>query len=303
MATCAISTSWRANQISSAKTLVETMKATGVPALELEFRISTGVFEKIKKNLSSWGAEVVSLHAVCPASYNGEGKRLDVHISDFEEEKRKLAVSQVKMTMQNTVEVGASAVVLHCGSVPMEEPIYKMMEFYDRGEIHSEQAKKKLQEIDSLRRIKSKSSFQRTLKSLEEISEEADRLNIDVGLENRYYFREIPDMEELETIFHRFRGSRLGYWHDTGHAHVRETLFGVSHKEVLDAFSKELIGIHLHDAIGYTDHYEPGCGEVDFEMVTNYLKKNTIRVMELNSRVDMEGAKRGVAFLMAKGIF
>jgi hypothetical protein len=60
----------------------------------------------------------------------------------------------------------------------------------------------------------------------------------------------------------------------------------------------------LHDVLnGYNDHNAPGCGTVDFDMVKSYLKPETIRVMELNQKVNSADAKQGIAFLKDKGIF
>jgi sugar phosphate isomerase/epimerase len=73
---------------------------------------------------------------------------------------------------------------------------------------------------------------------------------------------------------------------------------------VLETLGGRLIGMHLHDVTGgYTDHNEPGCGEVDWDMVKGFLKPETIRVMEINHRVPLDRAVAGIAFLRAKGIF
>jgi|TARA_Y100000294_G_scaffold171465_1_gene184974 hypothetical protein len=100
------------------------------------------------------------------------------------------------------------------------------------------------------------------------------------------------------------KGSKLAYWHNTGHAQVNENLFGVSQESLLKTFSDQLIGVHLHDVLnGHHDHYAPGCGMVDFDMVKSYLKTETIRVMELNQKVHMKETKQGIDFLKDKGIF
>ncbi len=111
-------------------------------------------------------------------------------------------------------------------------------------------------------------------------------------------------MEDLNDIFSRFEGGKLGYWHDIGHGKAQENLFGTPQKEMLEAFGHRLIGVHLHDVQrGYCDHYEPGCGMVDFDMLKPYLKGDTIRVLEINQKVSEGGAKKGIAFLKEKGIF
>tara|TARA_B100000959_G_scaffold278983_1_gene338360 strand:- start:4222 stop:5178 length:957 start_codon:yes stop_codon:yes gene_type:complete len=318
MSICAVSTCWRAGQTRDAKELIEKMKETGISLLELEFRISRGTFEEIKKNCTAWGIKIISMHAVCPSPQDRVRGAEKYLISDTEEENRVRGVDHVKQTLRNAADVGAQAIILHCGRIPLDEPINIMKTFYDEEKIQSKEAEKSLQEISQNRTANKGKNFDALLKSLGEINAEAEKLGINVGLENRYYFFEFPDMNELKTIFRRFNGSKLGYWHDTGHAQVNETLFGISqsgrattkfrklltHEMLLKTFHNHLIGVHLHDVQnGYNDHNAPGCGTVDFDMVKSYLKPETIRVMEINQKVSPADVKQGIAFLKDKGIF
>lgn len=300
---CAVSTSWRSEGAKHAKELLEAMQETGFSTLELEFRIRPEILEDIKKRREEWGVRILSLHAPCPVSWIDGKKTAEYLISDKDEENRKRGVGRVKETLRNAVELDAGAVVLHCGRVDMDEPIHRMMEFYNQGALASDPAMAFLREASIARSKASEKCLPSLLKSLEEINEEAVRLGVWVGLENRYYFREMPDREELDIILERFEGGNLWYWHDTGHAHAREVLFGLPQREMLETFSDRLLGVHLHDAVGYTDHDEPGKGDIDFLMVKEFLGPRTLRVMELRPSVELEGARRGIAFLREKGIF
>ncbi len=304
MSICAVSTCWRAGQTRDAKELIEKMKETGISLLELEFRIFSETFEEIKKNCTAWGIKIISMHAVCPSPQDKVRGAEKYLISDTEEEKRVRGVDHVKQTLRNAADIGARAIILHCGRIPLDEPINIMKTFYDEEKIQSKEAEKSLQEISQNHAANKGKNFDALLKSLDEINAEAEKLGIDVGLENRYYFFEFPDMNELKTIFSLFDGSKLGYWHDTGHAQVNETLFGISQEMLLKTFHNRLIGVHLHDVLnGYNDHNAPGCGTVDFDMVKSYLKPETIRVMEINQKVSPADAKNGITFLKDKGIF
>lgn len=303
MPVCSVSTSWLSRNLSDARRMIDAVKETGVDTVELDFRISREMFNEILKNREAWSVSVSSLHAVCPALDKKQRGAEKFLISDTDEENRRLGVKHVTATIQNAVELGALAVILHCGKADMKEPIYEMMKLFDSGAIETEQADAMLNEFKMDRLTASRKNFDSLLKSLDEINMAAVKIGIDVGLENRYYFAEYPNLEEFGIIFNLFGGGRLRYWHDTGHAHVQELLFGLPQRLMLETFQSELAGIHLHDVNGYTDHNEPGSGEVDFDMVASYLNPQSIRVMELNPRVDPEGAKRGLAFLQKKGIF
>ncbi len=305
MNVCSISTSWRSAEIKEGLPLLEAMKETGMKMLELEFRLLGSAFDEIKSNIESSGIGISSLHAVCPSTAtDGKVRAERFLISDEDEDKRKAGVGDVLKTIRNTAELSAKAVVLHCGRVDMEEPIYKMMKLFDAGLINSDESRDELHKALLARMSNGKKSFQSMLKSLDEINGTADKLGIKVGLENRYYFSEMPNLEEIGIILNRFEGGALYYWHDTGHAHVQESLFGVAQELLLETFGGQILGIHLHDVKGgYTDHNAPGSGDIDFDMVNRYLELCEIRVMELNRRVTLKEAVKGIEFLCEKGIF
>ncbi len=305
MSVCSLSTCWRAELTTDPRVLVEEMKESGVSTLELEFRIGAPAFEAIMKNRNAWGIAISSLHAVCPSA-PGRGRGAEEYlISDIDEENRLKGVRDVLATLDAAQRAGAGAVVLHCGMIPKDLGAqHAMMQLCDSGKIATPEADAVRAEFFIQRVAASRAPLAQTLKSLDAINEAAVKRGIKVGLENRYYFREIPIFEEFGIIFNRFDGGNLFYWHDTGHAHTMETLFGIPHRKMLETFGDRLIGIHLHDVVnGYTDHNEPGCGEVDWDMVRGFLRPEVIRVMELNKRVPLEKAKEGIAFLRRKGLF
>ncbi len=305
MSVCSISTCWRSEELIDAHALVEAMKTSGLDTIELEFRVGAPVFDAIEKNRESWGIRVSSLHAVCP-SVPGRGKGAERYlISDIDEEKRKVGVADVIETIRHSAAIGAGAVVLHCGAIQEDFEAHRiMMHFCNEGMLNSPEADAAREALFIKRVATARKPFEQTLKSLDAINQAAVKAGVKVALENRYYFREIPFFEEFGIIFNMFDGGNLHYWHDTGHAHTLQTLFGIPHRKMLETFGNRLIGIHLHDVTGgYTDHNEPGCGDVDWDMVKGFLKPHTIRVMEINRRVPLERAVEGVDFLRKKGIF
>ncbi|MBI5638212.1 MAG: TIM barrel protein [Nitrospinae bacterium] len=305
MSLCAISTCWRSEELTDPPALIAAMKETGMNALELEFRVGAPLFEAIEKNREAWGIRVSSLHAVCPSA-PGRGKGAEEFlISDLDDEQRKRGVRDVIETLRRAAGIGAGAVVLHCGAISEELNAHKtMMRFCDEGKLDGPEAEAAREALLVKRVAAARRPFAQTLKSLDAINGAAVKAGVKVGLENRYYFGEFPLFEEFGVIFNMFDGGNLHYWHDTGHAHTLQTLFGIPHRKMLETFGSRLVGMHLHDVVnGYTDHNEPGCGAVDWDMVKGFLKPDTIRVMEINRRIPLDRALQGAAFLRAKGIF
>ena len=177
----------------------------------------------------------------------------------------------------------------------------ELFSLYDAGKISSDQHKRKLEEFRELRGRKKGKSLDMMLLSMDEIQKAAEKYDVDVGIENRYCFEECPNFDEMAVIFEKFGGGRIGYWHDVGHAMVQENLGIVGTKELLDAYGKLLVGVHLHDVNGYSDHHVPGIGEVDFDLLKKYLKKDTIKILEIHPRETEKDLMDGVDFLKNMG--
>jgi sugar phosphate isomerase/epimerase len=73
------------------------------------------------------------------------------------------------------------------------------------------------------------------------------------------------------------------------------------HEEWLGRFSRRIIGTHLHDVIGTTDHYAPGLGQVDFDRVAAYLPASAFRTCEFQTFNTPEQVKTGLRFLVEHG--
>jgi len=187
----------------------------------------------------------------------------------------------------------------------MEKVTLSLQKKYDDDLLHSDDGQRYINGLKILRLGSRGATFGQLLKSLEELNETAEKARVLVGIENRYYMREYPNFEELAVIFRSMAGSMIRYWHDTGHAQAQENLGITPHEAYLKEFSDVMIGVHLHDVDGYTDHMAPpakGRGSVDFDMVGRYLKPETLRILELKTAVTEEQAEGAISWLGEKGI-
>lgn len=100
-----------------------------------------------------------------------------------------------------------------------------------------------------------------------------------------------------------FRDKNVYYWHDTGHARVARKLGLVdSDESFLKEYSDKLLGIHLHDIIGFSDHRSPGTGEINFEIISSYLNHHTIKVLEPHDISSREEVIASLSYLQDLGI-
>ncbi len=73
----------------------------------------------------------------------------------------------------------------------------------------------------------------------------------------------------------------LGFQLDIGHARVLESLQFYQPDIWITSLSSRIVGVHLHDVMGITDHKAPGLGVIDFEKLANYLPENCYRTLEV----------------------
>ena len=294
-----LSTSWFSKTGLQSEDLLDRCGELGFTRLELSYNLGEEEFNRLKSLIPRRGFSVLSLHAVCPHPRNGG----ECSISSEDEEERKQGVDQILETIRRADEVGAGAVVVHAGQVPIEEVLTRLKPLWDKGTLKTPEGAGIVNDLRVTRLNKRGKTFSSLLKSLDEINREAERRGIFVGLENRYHMREYPNFEEFGVIFNRFGGSRLGYWHDVRHAQVQENLGIYKHKLLLDTFSEYLIGVHLHDVQGgYHDHFQPGLGGVDFDMVKKFIPDRAIRILEIHPKVSPGEAASGMEYLRSKGI-
>jgi sugar phosphate isomerase/epimerase len=123
-----------------------------------------------------------------------------------------------------------------------------------------------------------------------------------LGLETRFHFNEIPNMDEMAALLDKVSEHVAGYWHDVGHAEVQQQLGFSFHEEWLLRFRDRMIGIHLHDIRGIRDHQAPGKGHMNWEMIAQHLPQGIIKVCEIGEWNDEEQVQGVVEFLQKKGI-
>ena len=144
-------------------------------------------------------------------------------------------------------------------------------------------------------------SFGSVRKSILELLVYAEPLGIRLGIENRYHYMEIPSPDELEILLSLAGPDRIGFLYDVGHAQTLDRLGFYPHEGWLKRFSLRIIGAHLHDVRDTTDHYAPGRGSVNFEMVAAYLPAGAFRTCEFQTFNSPEQVKAGLKFLAEVG--
>jgi len=245
---------------------------------------------------------IESVHEPCPcATPRAVRQEQGIQMSSLDETLRSQAVEFVRGSIHLTHQLGATAVVVHPGEVPVgEEHEQRMRALYGEGTNSSseyaavkerfieERMKAAPRHLDALRR------------SLLELVDDAESMGVRLGLENRDYYYEIPLPDELEELL-AIRPGVIEYWHDAGHAEKLEQLGFYSQREWLERFGHRMIGIHLHDNDGLVDHIAPGLGTIDWDLVSKFIPSDAIRTFEVRGFTTPDQIRIAQELLHGKG--
>lgn len=126
--------------------------------------------------------------------------------------------------------------------------------------------------------------------SVEAVLDYAREKGVRLGFENREKIDELPLDADMAALLESFGpDSPVGYWHDTGHADIKEGMGLLNHRAHLEHLAPRLLGFHLHDvsAKGH-DHQPVGDGHIDFRMVSSFWRPEHRLTLELSPRATVE---------------
>jgi sugar phosphate isomerase/epimerase len=297
-----ISTSWWQNRVEHAGNIVRDVLDLGLSGVELEYRITPNMLHEMKPQLNG-RLSVLSIHNFfpLPPGFGPQEASGDLFLlSSTDSEERSRAVRYTIQTIQHACDMGAPAVVLHLGRVDMPNPAAELSRLYANGKTGRAQMAAFIDEQRRGRQRTHQRNLDAVLLSLDELNREAQQRGVLLGIENRFHFHEIPDFEEIEVILNRFEGGHIGYWHDIGHARVQENAGILRRNQLLEAYSEKIIGVHIHDVSGFTDHLAPGQGDIDYGEIRPYLTPALPIILELSaSRVNRKDLENGLRLLQS----
>ena len=244
------------------------------------------------------GEQIISsIHAPCPANPGPWD-----YLASLDEGKRKQALAQARDTIALAQQLKAPVVVLHMGKVSIDPALEtRLRDLYNEGRKDTQEYEGAKRRLVEARAGAQAQNLAAATRSLEEIGQHAQDAGIRLGLENRYYYYEIPNLEEMRGLLTSSNPATVFYWHDTGHAQNLESLGLTRHEEWLRAFASRMVGVHLHDIVGLRDHQVAGRGEMDWPMIASYLPAQAIRTCEFDWPYNEDEIVTGVEYLREMG--
>ncbi len=295
----AISTSFRARIVDTAQEVLQATADLGLRAMELSYNLEPAMAEDMLTRLGQFEIEPVSLHHPCPlpagvSKHQATGEPHNP--ASLNEEERKLSVRDILGTLEFAKRAGVKKVVFHAGglddAIQAEEDLNQKRKQGDPDWIalRDEMLRYRREIVD-----KHLDALRKTLDSVVFRYEEA---GVALALETRFYFMNIPDITEFQTLFSEY--PELAYWHDIGHVWQRANMGIEGEFDSLREFSHRLAGYHIHDASDQAgDHNAPGVGEIDFEkhLEPGLSRPGTAFVLEPARKVSFEDMLKGVKLI------
>lgn len=295
----ALSTMWGVDQAMPFAETFEAARRIGFARFELNHKVTPALYEQWEKDRYY----ISTVHDPCPASYmHDEIKALDLVISSLDEERRNKGVDQVKRTIELACRLGSSSVVIHAGSIQCDWSMdAHLRTLYRKGQKKSEEYQQIREQMIADRAKRVQPHLDQVVKSLQQIIAFASNTGISIGLENRYRYYDLPLPDEMALLLDLCSEDWYGFQYDTGHAHALHALGLVNHSEWLKHFADRIVGVHLHDVIGITDHQVPGTGEIHFNEIAPFLPAAALRTLEIGPQASLSDLASGLEVLVESG--
>src|SRR5882672_5473603 len=293
------STCWNSHRHTDGRAMLREIRELGFDHAELSHGIRVALVPGIIEAVDAGEMRISSLHNFCPLPIGVNHAAPNLYEFSAERARdRELAERYTVKTIEFAVRVKAPVVVLHSGSIEMKDYTDKLLAMIARGEKGTPKYEKLSREAAEKREKRKEAVVERMKEVLAKILPVAESRGIKLGMENRQALEELPIESDYPFLFRDLSSPSLVYWHDTGHAQIKENLGFINHAAQLEAMRERLAGFHLHD-VQYPgrDHAAPGTGCIDFGSLKPFINAGHIKVFELSPSLGVEEVKKGVAHL------
>ncbi len=276
--------------------MLREIRDLGFDYAELSHGIRQSLLPGILEAVNAGEIKISSLHNFCPLPLGVNHASPNLYeFSDERPRERELAIKYTLKTFELASRVKAPVVVLHLGSIDMKDYTEKLTGMLERDGKKSPQFEKLRAEAAAKREANKTKAFERTCETLRKLLPEAEKRGLKLGIENRQSLEEIPLENDFEHFFRDFDSPNVVYWHDVGHAQIKENLGFLNHAKHLESLTARLAGFHVHDVqFPAHDHATPGSGTVNFVALKPFVKPGHIKVLELNPSLPVEAVKLGL---------
>lgn len=310
--TLALSTCWNSFRHHDGYEMLREIADLGFTHAELSHGIRIVLVPGVLRAVEEGIIKISSTHNFCPLPTGVTQSAPNLFEPSAQEQREHQQwLRHTKRSLDFAAQLKARVCVLHLGSVrfwffpPSRKLKAHLRDNPGAETVGSPKYQGLLRKAGAKLRGRMTGAWTRTLASLGEIDGYARERGVRLGCENREKFEELPLDDGFEGMFDALGAeTACGYWHDTGHARIKEGMGLLNHREHLAKNATKLIGFHLHDVNAKgKDHQPVGSGEIDFDMISEFWRPEHLLTLELSPRVEMAGvleSKRRVEELLRR---
>ncbi len=296
----ALTTRWNAARHRDGESLIEEILSLGITRLELGYDTRVDLLPGIQAMQENGSVSIHSVHNYCPVPLGVPRGHPELWtFCDLDRRGHELAVQHTLRTMEFASAIGAGIVVIHCGYVSLRRAstrdLIELVQFHQRNSPRYERAFLKLMKERDKRAAR---HFEPLCRALDVLLPEAERLQVALGLENLPTYEAMPNEGEMDVLLQRYPSPYLRYWHDLGHAQIRENLGLIHHERWLDKLAPALGGMHIHDVAHFVqDHVMPPDGDLGLARFRRFASEDIPLVLEPSSQATPRQVAAGLAWM------
>lgn len=276
--------------------MLREMADLGFSHVELSHGIRITLVPGILKAVEDGVVQISSAHNFCPLPTGitqAAPNLFEPSAADSREHDQWLR--QTKRSIDFAAQLKARVLVMHLGSIRFfwsnpARALHVYAEHHADRVLADDPVYRKLLE-KAVKKLRGRMGpyWDRVKVSIEEIRAFAAERGIALGFENRERCDELPLDDDFEELIGKLpQPHTAGYWHDTGHAEIKERMGLLKQREHLEKNADRLLGFHLHDVDDEgSDHRPVGDGRIDFDMVSSFWKPHHLLVLEFGPRIDV----------------
>ncbi|HYE32662.1 MAG TPA: TIM barrel protein, partial [Methylomirabilota bacterium] len=226
-----LSTCWNSARHTDGREMLREIRSMGFEYAELSHGIRISLLPGVLEAVDAGEIKISTLHNFCPLpiGVNHAAPNLFKFTSPDGRE-RENAYRHTLKTIETAERVGAKLVVLHMGAVEMKDYTDKLVDMLGEGmKPDHPKFQKLINEVIEKRESKKERYIELAHEMLRAIEEQAARRGIMLGIENREALEEIPFESDFGLFFREFNSPTVRYWHDCGHAQIKENLGFINH--------------------------------------------------------------------------
>lgn len=277
--------------------MVREMASLGFEYVELSHGIRITLVPGILRAVESGLVKVSSCHNFCPLPAGVTYPAPNLYQpSSRDPRERDQWVRSTKRSIDFAAQVKAGVLVCHLGSVGFFwfNPANRISRYVGDKEGADYRQDEKYLVVRDAAVAKLKKAMPRyvdnVLDCIKQVLDHAAVKGVKLGFENRERVDELPLDDGFDALFEALPADApVGYWHDAGHADIKEKLALMDHRQHLEKQASRLLGCHLHDVSVEGDDHQPiGSGRIDFDMLSGFWREHHRLILELSPRLKTE---------------